>query len=98
MDAAEGGVGGGPDFYAGGVRREDRAADVIGADEADHPTLDHGDRIPAVPDIFAEEGTRGLVVFGDAAAVQVEGGVDGNGNGRGEGSDRLATAKQCGRA
>lgn len=33
VDAAEGGVGAGPDFHSSGVRREDRAADLVGADE-----------------------------------------------------------------
>jgi len=41
MHPAEGGVGGGPDLHPGGVRREDRAADVVGADEGDGAAFDH---------------------------------------------------------
>ena len=54
VDAAEGGVGGGPDFHSGGVGREDRAGDVVGADEVDRAAFDHRDRLPGVPDIFAD--------------------------------------------
>jgi hypothetical protein len=40
VDAAERLVSGGPDFHSAGVRREDRAADVVGADEVDDAACD----------------------------------------------------------
>ncbi len=52
VDATEGGVGGGPDCHSAGVRREDRAEDVVGADEVDHPAFDDRDRLPPVPDVW----------------------------------------------
>ena len=60
VDRAERGVGGGPDFCAAGVGGERWTADVVGADEADHPAFDHRDGIPAVPDIFAEQSAGGF--------------------------------------
>ncbi len=60
MHSAEGVVGGGPDLHPGGVRREDRAADVVGPHKADHPAFDHRDRLPPVPDIFADQRAGGM--------------------------------------
>jgi hypothetical protein len=42
-NAAEGEVGGGPGFGAGGVGAEDGAADVVGADEGEDAAFDHDD-------------------------------------------------------
>jgi len=60
VDAAEGGVGGGPSFDSGGVGREDRAADVVRADEGDDAAFDDRDELPAVPDVFADQGAGGV--------------------------------------
>ncbi len=90
MHAAEGVVGRRPDLHPGGVRREDRAADVVGADEGDDAALDDRDRLPPVPDIFPDQRAGGLVVLGDPPAFGVEDGVDGDSGGGGEGADRLA--------
>ena len=62
---AEGLVGGGPDLHPAGVGREDRPADVVGADEGDDAAFDDRDRFPPVPDVFTDEGSqRG--VFGES--------------------------------
>jgi hypothetical protein len=89
MHAAKGLVGGGPDLRSGGVGREDGAIDVGGADEGDHSAFDDGDRVPAVPDIFADQRSGGFVVLGDAAAVRIGDGVDDDRGRRGEGADCL---------
>jgi hypothetical protein len=47
MHAAERIVAGGPDFGSARVGREDRAADVVGADVGVHAALDHGDDWPS---------------------------------------------------
>ncbi len=86
MHSAEGVVGRRPDLHPGGVRREDRAADVVGADEVDLAALDHRDRLPPVPDIFADQRAGGLIVFGDVAALAQEDGVDGDRAGLGQGA------------
>jgi hypothetical protein len=70
------GRGGGPGFDSADVGREDRAGDVRGTDEADYAAFDDRDRVPAVPDIFADQGAGGLVVLGDAAALAVRNRVD----------------------
>ena len=75
-DAAEGEIGCSPDHCACGVCRKHGPADVIGADVADDPALDHRDGFPAVPDVFSDQGTGGFVVFGDSAALGIEHGVD----------------------
>ena len=38
-------------------------------DEGDDAALDDRDRVPAVPDGFADQGAGGFVLFGDPAAV-----------------------------
>ncbi len=45
---------------------------MVGPHKADHPAFDHRDRLPPVPDIFANERAGGLVVLGDPAAFGVE--------------------------
>jgi hypothetical protein len=67
VDAAEGDVGGGPDLCARRVRRKHWPADVVSADEGDDAAFDHGDGVPAVPDILADQGGGELVVLGGAA-------------------------------
>lgn len=85
------GRGGGPGFDSAGVGREDRAADVVRTDEGDNAALDDRDRVPAVPDIFADQRAGGLVVLGGAANRGWTGGVPGaarggsGGRGRGGG-------------
>jgi hypothetical protein len=69
VDAAERDVGGHPDLGAGVVRREDGPPDVVGADELDLSALDYRNRIPPVPDVLVDQGTGGLVVFGDAPPI-----------------------------
>ena len=65
-DLAERQVAGGPGFGGGGVGGKDRPADVIHPDEVYKPTLDHSQRLATQPEIFADQRTGGLVVFGDA--------------------------------
>ena len=76
VDLAEVGVGQASDHRPGGVRRERRAANVVGADEVHHPAFDHRHRIPAQPDIFPDRRSNGLVLLGDPAAERVEDGGD----------------------
>jgi hypothetical protein len=87
VDAAEGGVGGGPGFDSGGVGGEDRAADVVGADEGDDAAFDHRDRVPPVPDLFADQGAVGWLCSA-AGDSEVEGRGTGGGAGRGGGRGR----------
>ena len=89
MHAAEGGVGGGPDFHPAGVRREDRAGDVVGADEVDRAAFDQRDGVPAVPHILPQQRAGGLIVFGDPAALRIKHRVDRDRGGGGEAPDRL---------
>jgi hypothetical protein len=60
---------------------------VVGSHVVHHSTLDHRDRLPAVPDIFPDQRAGGLVVFGDTAALAVEDGVDRDRSGRGQGAE-----------
>jgi hypothetical protein len=69
VDAAEGGVGGGPDLHSRGVCREDGAADVVGTHVVYSAAFNGRDGLPAVPDTFADQGAGGLVVFGDQRGV-----------------------------
>ena len=50
-----------PNLHAQVIRRKDRSADVIGADEGDLVILDHRQRQVTQPDILSDQG-RG---FGD---------------------------------
>ena len=83
-----------PDLCRRRVGRDDRSADVVGADEGDDAAFDDRDGVPAVPDVFADQGAGGLVVLGDAATFVVEDRVDGDRGGRGEGADRLAVRRE----
>ena len=67
-DAAEGEVRGGPDLGTCGVGAEDWPPDVVGADEGGDAAFDHGEGGAIEPDIFADQGAGGLVIFGDAVA------------------------------
>ena len=69
-DLAEGEEGGGPGFGARGVRRKDRAADVVNPDEVHHPALDHRQRLAVQLDVFADQRAGGIVVFGRVAPVE----------------------------
>ena len=60
---------------------------MIGADEVDHPALDHRDRLPAQPHILAQQGTGGLGIFRDAPPHAVEDRMDHLT--RGKAADRL---------
>lgn len=77
-DAAEGEVGGGPDLGAGRVGAEDGAADVVGSDEGEDTAFDDDDGGAVQPDIFADQGAGGFVVFCDAVTLAVEHRVDGD--------------------
>ena len=70
-DVAEGQVGGGPGFGGGGVGGKHGPPDVVHPDEVDNPALDHGKGLAVQPDIFADQGAGGLVVFGDPVAVDL---------------------------
>ena len=72
MDAAEGGVGCGPDHRAGGVGRHDRPVDVVDVDVEGVPALDHRDGVVLQPDVLAQEGAAGAVVLDDPVAPPVE--------------------------
>ena len=80
FDLAEGCVAGLQDLGACAIGREDRAADMIGADEVDFVALDHGDGRALQPDIFAEERGGAVervdLVFRDPVAVEIMDGMD----------------------
>ena len=71
-NAAEGQVACGPDLGAACVGAEDGAADVVGADEGGYSAFDHRDGLALQPDIFADQGTGGFVVLGNAVARAIE--------------------------
>ena len=70
-DFAEGQAGGGPGFGGGGVGGKHGPPDVVHPDEVHHPALDHGDGFPVQPDLFADQGAGGPVLFGDPVAVDL---------------------------
>ena len=76
MHSGEGSIGDFPHLCARPVRGEDRSADVVGPHIIDHPAFDQRDGVPAVPDVFPQQRPRGLVVFGDPAALAVKHRVD----------------------
>ena len=88
-DAAEGKVAGGPDFHARIVAGIDWPADVVGADVADDAAFDDGNRFLAVPDVFADQGPGGFVVFGDSSFRRIDDGMDRDRRGRSQGADGL---------
>ena len=71
-DAAEGQVACGPGFGAGCVGAEHWPSDVVGADEGGYSAFDHRDGLALQPDIFADQGTGGFVVLGNAVARAIE--------------------------
>ena len=77
-DAAERRIRGGPNFGANCVAAEDWPPDVVGADEGGDAPFDHGEGSAAHPDVFSDQRAGGFVVFGDAIALAVEDGVDGD--------------------
>ena len=83
----------GPGLGAGSVRRKDRSADVVDADEVHHPALDHRNGLAVQPDIFPDQRAGSLVVFGDAVAVAVEHRMDLHRHGRGQRPHHLAVCE-----
>jgi hypothetical protein len=58
VHAPDGQVGRLPDLKASAVGREDRPADMVGADVVDRPVLDDGDRAAVEPDVLAQQLVR----------------------------------------